>query len=684
VSNTETSRAGASTRRLGRLIATAPDVILLVAMVLCLAVTVAVTANMFTPWLVALLVVLLLPIFLRFIPAPPSVGRSEVLGSALSLLGAAIWAALNMPYASQLLWVTRDPGIYTVTGIWLSKHHSGGIDAHMMFNLADRVPGISESLVPFTPVSTGVMHGQGGLTVSGLVGIGGWVAGLDGALRANIVVGAVALVGIYALARRFVRPLLALVTEVALGLAVAFLDLMRAPYSESILLVAAIAGLIWFVAALREGRTGLAVAGGLVIGVGAMARIDGAIVLVGSGLLVALLVAIVSDADLARLRRLSVAFLGAALLSCLGGLSSIYLSQRRYANDLRSQTLMLWAAAVACLVLAAAVLMARSARRLPQLGECSELFLRRVGIAAGAAVPLLFVVWWSRPLWWQGHFVVRGSPYATAVEALQKQLGLAVDGTRSYDELTLHWVAWYFGWATVVLAAVGLAIMLGRGIARRELSLLVVVVPALMAAVLYLDKVSVTPDQVWAYRRLLPIITPGFLVGAVFALEWWLRRSGTALKRYGVVLVLVVIMVASPFKAWSGLVRTVDGGGAQTLVEQLCDRLTGDPVLVSTGQTPANIPLTIRTVCNREVISGDTKNPALLRRLQAVAGSIQVVAFSKQDLPKGSEARKPDVTGTLRFWNHGLVSVPTAYSEVSWKVWVGHLDDGRFVQDRVS
>jgi hypothetical protein len=648
----------------------------------CIAVTVALALQNFTPWLVILIFVAALPVLVRFVPHPPSLDRTEVFGSLLSLLGAAVWAVLNMPYASQLLWVTRDPAIYTVTGIWLSKHRTAGIDAQSIIDLQNQVPGIQASLIPFSADTSGMMHGQGGLTLPGLMGVGGWLAGTEGALRVNIVVGAVALVGVYALARRFVRSWLALVVQAALGLAVSFLYLMRAPYSESILLVAAMAGVVWFAAGLRQDRWGLAVTGGIYLGVGSMARIDGPIVLVGGGVLVALLAVVARTVDLPRVVRTSLAFLCAALVSCLIGLLTLHLTQRRYVNDLRSEAMMLWAAALGCVAVAGAVVLLRLfLSRRPRGGEIGDRSLRRVGLVLGAAVPVVFLFWWSRPAFWQGHFIDPRSPYAKAMASWQKQLGLPVDPTRSYDELTLHWVGWYFGWGTVVLAAIGLGIMLAQGIGRRDLTLLVLVVPTAVAATLYFDKVSVTPDQIWAYRRLLPIITPGLLVGAVYVVEWWLRRPVRAVARHVVAVVAAIVVAAGPLLSWSVLTRTTEGGGVLALFDGLCDQLTGDTVLVATGHTPINIPLTVRTVCGREVVTGDARDRDLLRRLEAKAGPVQVVAFARKDLPKGTRLGEPNVQQTLRFWHRGLVDLPDSYGDGTWRIWVGRAEDGKFVQD---
>ena len=129
--------------------------------------------------------------------------------------------------------------------------------------------------------------------------------------------------------------------------------------------------------------------------------------------------------------------------------------------------------------------------------------------------------------------------------------------------------------------------------------------------------------------------------------------------------------------------RTPEDDGVQPFFTKLCGQLSGrGPVLVATGHSPINIPLTIRTVCGRQAISGDTTDVDLLRRLEAEAGQVQVVVFARQDLPKRSGFREPNVDQTLRIWKRGLIDLPDDYVEVGWRAWVGHLEGGRIVQDR--
>lgn len=682
MSNHTSSHVDGRAGVLPRLVSRGPHLILMVFLAACIAVTIALTVRQFTPWLVIPLCVVAVAALARFVPDPPSAGWAELICAPVAILGAAAWALLNVPYAAQLLLVGRDPAIYTLTGVWLGKHHSAEIDGRHMLALQHLVHGSHATLDPFLPDGSGMMHGQGGVTLPGILGIGGWIDGVDGVLKMNLVVGAVALIGIYAFARQFVRPWLALVPEAALALAVPFMYLMRATYSESIMLVAALAAFVWLVAAVRTSRIGLAVVGGVLLGVTAMARIDGPVALLGSAALVSVIALIVRREELRSFRRIGLAFLAAAFVSSALGLLSLVVDQRRYLGDLRGQATMLWGGSVALLVVCVVIFWARRrGDRGERTGGLQDATLGRLGTILGIVVPVVFAILWSRPAWWHGHFIQAGSVYAKAIESWQRQTGQPVDGTRSYDELTLHWVAWYFGGALVVLAAIGLGLMLRRAIADRRADLLVVVVPTAVVGMLYLNKVSITPDQIWAYRRLLPIITPGLLLGAVWVVEWWLRRPAAMWLRFVPAAVAVVLLVGGPVLAWNHLTDEPENAGDRAFTSALCRQLGRGTVVVAEGQAPPTIELTVKVVCGNDVLLAPASDRADLRTLAAHLDGRQIIAFAPQDLPGDAHLGKPNITGDVRTWRHTLVSAPSGTDDEPLSVWVGHIDGGSFVQD---
>ncbi len=108
---------------------------------------------------------------------------------------------------------------------------------------------------------------------------------------------------------------------------------------------------------------------------------------------------------------------------------------------------------------------------------------------------------------------------------MQTSSGLPIDPSRSYDESSVSWLAMYHGWITVLLAGAGVALLAARIVRTRDPRVAMVVVTVAAASLLYLNKISIFPDQIWAMRRFLPIIIPGLLLAAVYPLQQLARDA---------------------------------------------------------------------------------------------------------------------------------------------------------------
>ena len=135
-----------------------------------------------------------------------------------------------------------------------------------------------------------------------------------------------------------------------------------------------------------------------------------------------------------------------------------------------------------------------------------------------AAIALLAATLISRPLWMVGHHIALGTGYDRLIGGLQRHECLAFEPTRSYDELSVTWLSWYYGWPLVLLAFAGLALIARSAIRSRDPRYLILLTVIAAPSALYLWRVSVTPDLVWAMRRFLPVTIPGFLLAATITL----------------------------------------------------------------------------------------------------------------------------------------------------------------------
>ena len=135
-----------------------------------------------------------------------------------------------------------------------------------------------------------------------------------------------------------------------------------------------------------------------------------------------------------------------------------------------------------------------------------------------------------------------------------------MDGTRTYDEWSMHWLAWWLGWLTLAVAVFAATVLVRRILdpARRGddpvhdwVAPLVVV---LGTTALTLWRPGISPDHPWADRRFVPVVLPGLLLLACYGakvIHRYMRGVLADGSRLPVlVLACVVLGIAGPI-AWA-------------------------------------------------------------------------------------------------------------------------------------
>lgn len=543
--------------------------------------------------------------------------RPEPLGGAHWLDGAALvlvlgFAAVNLRYSAQIIDVFRDPGVYAITGQWLARH--GSLPIPVDPEVFGGVPSVSFYSAGFDPGTTpGFVHPQFSNLLPGLLAVGGWLGGDRLVLKVNPLLGGLALLSLYGLARQYVGRAWALLPLVALGVSLPQLQFSRATYSEPVTTLLVLGGL----ALLREAQQrdsarsfGLA---GLVLGACVLARVDGFFFLLAVPLVAAAELAAASPRR--RRRRLGQvgALLAGAGVPAAVAMANLVALSPAYLRGLRGELRLIAAAAVAVTLLGvAAVVPAWSTtltRRMPGAA-------RWLPAAGAATVVLLGAVAASRPLWQVGHTPDAPRSQTDYIAFLQRAGGLAVDGTRSYAEQTLAWLSWYWGPLVVVLGVAGVALAVHRLLARGDRLLVAPLGMFLSTALLYLTVPSIVPDQVWAMRRYLPVVIPGFLVASAAALSLLARRSRVGLVA-GVVLAGGLVLFPA---AGSARLATIREGVPQLAeVRNLCAALPADAALAVTGPLGVTYQQTIRSYCGVPVAALRQPTRAHLAEVQAAA-----------------------------------------------------------------
>lgn len=604
---------------LERALSDLPDRLLLVLLWAAVAVGVPTVAGQHRPLVVLPLLAVLLAVTWRWRPPPLAADRGAARraawGAAACLLFVIGWVVAQLPYTGERLIVSRDPDVYTLTALWLVHHPSPVVP----------VPGGSDGPLGFSLVAGG-LGPQGNHLLPALSAALGWVGGVGAVFAANLVWGGFALLALYALGRRLVGPAWALLPVLALGLSLPMTAFSRSLYSEPLTMaLTALAGLC-LLTAWRRGRPGDFVLTGVALGAVGLVRVDALLVVVGvvAGL-TPLALSIGADGRRPGSRRWATPLVGAgAAPLLLLGLYDVRRYTGQYWRNLEPQLLQLLAV-VALVTVAGGVLAAVRLRGLDRWRG----FVRRAALPAGATLLLFWALLASRP-WW---LVSRGGAGNPEVGTLQAAAGLPVDPRRLYDELTLSWLSWYWGPLAVGLGLVGVTWCLVRGLRRSpdsELAALQLLV--LPSALLYLTAAGITPDQLWAVRRFMPVVVPGLLLAAVGMLVAAVRPGRWRPARTAAAAVAAVVLVAVPVSTLPGTWTVRDQAGMRAGVQRMCAQIAGRPAVVTSVDT---LLPTVVIGCGVRAYGVPHPTPSALRQAEQALGGgpLAVVTRDPGGLP---------------------------------------------------
>lgn len=662
--------ADPSTRRWARVIVALPDAVLLPLLWLCVTVSATIVLHAFTPWLVLPVAAAASVATWRWRPRF-EVTAASTRSATWTIIGIAVWFVGNLPFASTWLYTNQDPGFITLEGLWLRTHANPGIPADGAAHLVATVGGASASTGSFTLHGT-VLQAQGAKLVPGLIAVGGWAGGAHGVFVANLVIGAVALLAFFAFARRVVGPLWSVVVVAALAVSMPFVVFTRSPYTEPVVLALAFAGLVFLWEAVRTGNWRGFLCGGALVGAGSLARIDGAALVIGLTLGLGLVAFGTRDGERRRRARIGLvsAVAPAVALVTLGWLD-LRLNSPTYLDNLAAQ----WHELVAGMAVSVVIAVLISWRHPWQpLRRLLAEHRRGIGTVLAAIVIVAAVVLASRPLW----LVTHGADNAVVAQ-LQQSAGLPVDGTRSYDEQSVSWLALYFGWLLVAAGFIGVALALRRGAIERQAGILLALAVIAVPSALYLVQVDNTPVQLWVMRRYLPVTLPGLLLFAA-----WLGRASFTLvsarmpagrpRKWGRIGVAVVSVVAFAFPLTT-LVNRVpiarQFGGQVALTRAVCAAADNRPVIVLNDGT--YFP-TVRIMCGVEALqTAGTPTTAQLSQLRAAfPGQTPVVlSFGPGGIPWQGGTPAPTLNTNITVLGQTINTLPRGVGTQQWSLWLG-------------
>jgi hypothetical protein len=636
--------------------------------------------RIFNPYLVIALTLVLIAATWRFAPNRIHADQRSALGSIVAIEVVLGWVWVNAPYYTEMLTVYRDPSIYALRGWWLTTHSSPVIDVSHALQGTSRVFGAVPSAGGF-PAIGHTVYPQGASLVPGLIAVAGRVGGLRVMLGANLLLAGVALLLFYALARRLMGPLLALVPMIALALSMPMVYFARAAYTEPTALAAVSGGLLILWSAFETRRYTLFVLAGAMVGVSTLARVDGVLAVVGGVFGIGIAAAGARSRETrSRLRWSLIAFSAGGLLTSLAGWYDLTHNSPSYYSSLASDMHALFKL-FAVVFVAAMLLSWVSLGRLR--GWLSD---RRGGLGRAAVITVLVIcaVMASRPLWWVARLDTNPAGLLSTSHR-QRGAGLPIDPRRSYDEHTVTWLAWYLTWPVVILAAIGLALLLLRVVRERDSRVLAFFATFGVVSAFYLNDVSIGPDQIWATRRLLPVIIPGVLLAAGFTVARLARNQ----RLMWVAGPLAVLVALAPALQWRRVFMQAEFGGELNAVNQACSAVdrgeaaSPDRLVIFAGPVPATgfWSPTLQIICRSTVVSIRNPTPQDLVHIRSNWGNkpVTVITFGETYLQWAAGAPPPpQFSGSVVIWNQSLVARPAATTSIGVTFWAGVLGpDGK-------
>ena len=534
------------------------------------------------------------PITLLVIGVPASVGlgiaawvpfrqasRELISGGVLPvvavvvILGASVGSAAFFP--AEHLITNRDPGVYLTTGRWLADEGT---------LLVSGATGGFADVEDITAASPGYYEVRDDGTVDPqflhLLPVWGaaahWIGGDQALFRVNAIVIALALAALWLFAATIMRPWFAVLATASVAVLLPTVHFARDLYSEPLALLFVFAGFAFLTFARRAEHRGLALLAGLMAAAVTMVRIDGWLVVVA---VIAYLMAVWWQANEAGANTTITRFVNPALLGVLitgsVGLFDAMVRTRQYMIDRGPQVVMMFGLIVA-IVLVGLVALRRPQpfRRLAAwFDHHRTTFAWSIPLVVIAVATALFSV---RPLVQETHGVTLNS----IVLSVQRAQALTVDGTRTYNEWSMHWLSWYLGVFGLALAVIGLA-----WVWRRAILGLRGVWPFLLTLSLtaagYVLRPSITPDQLWAIRRFLPVILPGLIVTAVLGVQWAFESQQRAAVRSAVIAVAVWLLLLVPASYTWPLRASTSYVGMYDALEEVCDAIPEGSALLMAG-----------------------------------------------------------------------------------------------------
>jgi 4-amino-4-deoxy-L-arabinose transferase-like glycosyltransferase len=511
-----------------------------------------------------------------------------------------IWMLFNAYYASQHIQTDRDPATYATAAVWLVNNESLYIPKT---ELSQNFTAITDSSAGFisSKINDDDIHAQGSHLLPILLSLPAKILGVSFVFKANAFIGAIALLAVFGVARFFVRDRWALLAPVVLGSTLPMIYFTRDTYTEPLMMAFVFAGISLTIIAAAKSSTWLWAIAGITVGASALVRIDAPMVFPAFIIAVAAYLIVASKND--RLIKLKQTFIYMFLMLTLlyiGFLDITNLSSAYYYSQRESIIFELIAIAVSLIGVAITVFIAWNTKIFKHLNHFTKSWRGKAAFGSVIGLAVFLVI---RPLWMTGY---RVSEISVTGE-LQSKLGYAIDPARNYAEYTVEWLSWYAGIPLVIFGFIGAALIASKMLYSKNIKWVVLFAVVMSVSIFYFMRPNITPDQIWAIRRFLPVVIPGFIVMGVYASEYIYNiiknrnLLGNHVFRYSWIL-FVILLIVPPIQSTRtfATVRTFVPQLSQ--VYAICDNLGQNSVVGWVGMAGQHLIMPTRALCGVESV----------------------------------------------------------------------------------
>jgi len=520
----------------------------------------------------------------------PGVLNREAKVTTLAVLALFIgWTGFNAYFASQHVHTNRDPATYAVMGIYLSNQNDLIIETE---NNLKGVTGITEGSAGFNPNENfeNANYAQGTHVLPALLGTVGAIFGTSALLHVNPLFGGIALLALFAFGRQLMRDRWALLAATVFSVSMPLLYFSRDTYTEPLTAAFVFGSLSMIGLASKYKHNIYWLLAGLLAGGSALVRIDAPLTILGLSVGVFWFVAINKNK---RAWLPIIAYLAPVVaLGIIAYLDVRIFSSGYFAHQEDNINALYIAYGVFLVAAIVSTITARKSTVFIKLLRSTDRWRNK---AIAASVFLVGSLLAFRPFLYIGH----RETGINLTAHLQISAGLPVDAFRDYSEQTVNWMIWYIGPISVLFALVGFIIAFRKMFTSRNVLWVTSIFTIFAVAILYFNKPSITPDQIWASRRFLPVVIPGLAVFGALGISWLYERRKKlfGLSSSSLALVFAVLAVTFPLMVSYPLIFKPTYSTQLAQVEAVCNGISDNSTVIWVGRAGLNLIAPVDAQC---------------------------------------------------------------------------------------